>query len=141
MIDNGILNRQLLSLMSTLGHTDSFCICDAGLPTPSGIPVVDLALCQGVPELPLVLEKVLDQFTVERYLVASELKQNNGRYGALIDNMMASHPYHPERKEVTHEEFKAESKNCKFIIRTGDFHAYANVILYSASSDKFISEG
>ena len=64
MIDSGILNRQLLALMSQLGHTDSFCICDAGLPTPNGVPVVDLALCQGVPELPLVLEKVLEQFTV-----------------------------------------------------------------------------
>ena len=140
MIDSGILNRQLLALMSQLGHTDSFCICDAGLPTPNGVPVVDLALCQGVPELPLVLQKVLEQFTVEEYTVASELKKNNPTYAETIDALLAAHPYSPKKQVLTHEDFKEETKNCKFIVRTGDFHAYANVILYSASSDNFVSE-
>ena len=140
MIDSGILNRQLLALMSQMGHTDSFCICDAGLPTPNGVPVVDLAFCQGVPELPFVLEKVLEQYTVEAYTVASELKENNPTYGEKIDSLLNAHPYKPQKQVLTHEDFKEETKKCKFIVRTGDFHAYANVILYSASSDKFVSE-
>lgn len=139
MIDQGILNRQLGELLLCMGHTDTLMICDAGMPLPSGVPVVDLALCEGVPEVYKVLGVILSQFTVEQYVVASELSKTNPMYSANLERLLNGHAYRPQRQEVSHQQLKEMSKACKCIVRTGDFHAYANVILSSASSDRFIT--
>ena len=44
MKKDGLLNPQILSAIAAMGHTEYLVIADAGLPVPSGIPVIDISL-------------------------------------------------------------------------------------------------
>ena len=65
MTRDGILNAQLLSAIAHCGHTQTLVICDAGLPLPPGVPVIDLALVRGVPTFLEALKAVAGQLVVE----------------------------------------------------------------------------
>lgn len=71
----GILNAQLAASIAALGHKDTFLIGDAGMPIPKGVPIVDLALCGGVPSFTQVLDAVLEETVVEHYTLAEEIKE------------------------------------------------------------------
>ncbi|EQC54794.1 hypothetical protein LLT5_00505, partial [Lactococcus cremoris subsp. cremoris TIFN5] len=49
MKKEGILNSELAKIADDLGHTDQVCIGDLGLPVPSGVKKIDLALTRGKP--------------------------------------------------------------------------------------------
>ena len=38
------LNSEILKVLADLGHTDTIVIADCGLPVPSGVKKIDLAL-------------------------------------------------------------------------------------------------
>ncbi|MGB1961888.1 MAG: RbsD/FucU domain-containing protein, partial [Candidatus Puniceispirillaceae bacterium] len=44
-----LLNRHLSQLVASIGHLDEITIADAGLPAPSGVAVIDLAVSPGIP--------------------------------------------------------------------------------------------
>ncbi|XNM77040.1 D-ribose pyranase [Escherichia coli] len=44
-----VLNSDISSVISRLGHTDTLVVCDAGLPIPKSTTRIDMALTQGVP--------------------------------------------------------------------------------------------
>ena len=46
---HGILNSHIAKVLADLGHTDTICISDCGLPVPEGVQKIDLALDFGVP--------------------------------------------------------------------------------------------
>jgi len=46
-----VLNSEISSVISRLGHTDTLVVCDAGLPVPRSTTRIDMALTQGVPRL------------------------------------------------------------------------------------------
>lgn len=46
-----VLNSDISSVISRLGHTDTLVVCDAGLPIPKSTTRIDMALTQGVPSL------------------------------------------------------------------------------------------
>ena len=48
---HGILNSHIAKVLADLGHTDTICISDCGLPVPEGVQKIDLALDFGVPKL------------------------------------------------------------------------------------------
>lgn len=50
MLKNTILNSQLLKVLCQLGHTQTICVCDAGLPIPPESQIIDLAFLPGYPE-------------------------------------------------------------------------------------------
>lgn len=125
MKKRGILNAQLAGYIAALGHKDLFLIGDAGLPIPSGVPVVDLALCGGVPTFEQVLSAVLDETVVEYYYVAEEIMEKNQRLLKLIQTSLSDIEY----DMVPHNKFKEETKHVKFAIRTGEFTPYPNIIL------------
>ena len=77
MKKRGILNAQLSGLIAALGHMDTFMIGDAGMPIPKGVPIVDLALCAGVPTFAQTLDAVLDEAQVEHYTIAEEIAEKN----------------------------------------------------------------
>ena len=52
MITSGIVNPQLLSLLSRVRHTNSLVIADVGFPSWPGLETVDLSLVRGVLFLP-----------------------------------------------------------------------------------------
>ena len=47
MKKDGLLNPQILSAIAAMGHTEYLVIADAGLPVPSGIPVIDIFINPG----------------------------------------------------------------------------------------------
>lgn len=42
-----VLNSEISSVISRLGHTDTLVVCDAGLPIPNSTARIDMALTQG----------------------------------------------------------------------------------------------
>lgn len=41
-----VLNSEISSVISRLGHTDTLVVCDAGLPIPNSTTRIDMALTQ-----------------------------------------------------------------------------------------------
>ena len=127
MKKRGILNAQLSGLIAALGHMDTFMIGDAGMPIPKGIPVVDLALCNGVPTFVQTLDKVLEEAEVEYFTIAEEIVDRNPEVFAHITEKLQEIEY----EKIPHAELKKMSENVRFAIRTGEFTPYANIILRS----------
>jgi len=77
MKKGALLNADISSAISRLGHTDTLVVCDAGLPIPSGPQRIDIALTQGIPAFMQVLNVVTQEMQVEAAILASEIKQHN----------------------------------------------------------------
>ena len=120
-----LLNSALSLAIARLGHGDMIVIADAGLPVPEGTPCIDLAVTRGVPALTQVLAAVLSEMQVERYIVARELRD---RSPAMHDQIVAALPTIPA-DEISHESFKALTRQARAIVRTGECTPYANVAL------------
>ena len=125
MKKDGLLNPQLLSAIAAMGHTEYLVIADAGLPVPSGIPVIDISLIRGIPDFGAVLHSVIDEMVVESFIVADEMAdKSQDTYGTVIEAL----PQVPFRC-IAHEEFKEMAAKAKAVIRTGETTPYANIIL------------
>jgi len=121
----GILNSEISSILSQLGHTDMIVIADCGLPIPDGVKRIDLALTRGVPTFLQTLETVLVEMQVERAVYASEMTEKSPEVLAQMKQQLEQ----VELATVPHERFKELTKQAKAIIRTGECTPYANVIL------------
>lgn len=124
MKKHGILNAQLAGYIAALGHKDLFMIGDAGMPVPKGVPVVDLALCGGVPTFRQTMDAILDETAVEFYTVAEEIREKNP---ALLQYIQRKLPDVPCRM-IPHTELKKLSAQVRFTVRTGEFTPYPNII-------------
>ena len=125
MKKDGLLNPQILSAIAAMGHTEYLVIADAGLPVPSGIPVIDISLIRGIPDFGAVLHSVIDEMVVESFIVADEMAdKSQDTYGTVIEAL----PQVPFRC-IAHEEFKEMAAKAKEVIRTGETTPYANIIL------------
>ena len=125
MKKKGILNAQLSGYIAALGHKDTFMIGDAGMPIPKGIPIVDLALCGGVPTFVQTLDAVLGETEVEAYTVANEIVEKNPVLLKYIHEKLPN----VESIMIPHDKLKEQSVYVKFAIRTGEFTPYPNIIL------------
>lgn len=72
-----VLNADISSVISRLGHTDTVAIGDAGLPVPASTQRIDLALTHGVPGFLQVFGVVIQEMQVEAVTLAEEIKQHN----------------------------------------------------------------
>lgn len=120
----GIINAQLARALARLGHTDTLLICDAGLPLPPGLEVVDLAFELGTPDFGTVLDGVLREIIVERAIAAAEVAEHGPAVHSLLRGKL------PELELVPHEELKRLSRDAKVVVRTGADVPYSNVILH-----------
>ena len=77
MKKTGILNAQLMGLITALGHKDEFMIAAAGMPIPKGVEIGDLALVGGVPSFRQVMDAVLAETCVESYTLAEEIDERH----------------------------------------------------------------
>lgn len=125
MKKSGILNAQLAGYIAALGHKDLFMIGDAGMPIPRGIPIVDLALCGGVPSFRQTMDAILQETEVEYYTIAEEIVLKNPK---LLNYIREKLP-NMEHEMIPHQELKEKSKQVKFAIRTGEFTPFPNIIL------------
>lgn len=125
---SGHLNRDVSRVLASMGHTDSIVVADCGLPVPPGVECIDLSLALGDPPFLRVLDTVLADLAVERAVFASEALERNPAV-ALRARSLAGEKLQVEF--VTHELFKALTRNARAVIRTGEATPYANVILFS----------
>ena len=125
MKKGGILNAQLIGCIAALGHMDLFMVGDAGMPVPKGVPVVDLALCGGVPTFKQTMDAILGETVVEGYTIADEIVEKNPELLAYIREKLQG----AEENFVPHSELKKMSANVRFAVRTGEFTPYPNIIL------------
>jgi D-ribose pyranase len=118
----GIINARLAGALAGLGHTDDVVVCDAGLPIPPGLEIVDLAFRFGVPSFETVLSGVLEELVVEGATAAEEVERNRRSYEFLTTRL-------PDLGFVPHEDLKRMVPGAKLVIRTGEATPYSNVIL------------
>lgn len=128
MRKTALLNSEISSVISTMGHTDMLAIGDCGLPIPKETKRIDLALIKNLPTFIDTLKAVLLELQVEEAMIAVETKDVSPKTFQNIKNQL-------EEKVkitfITHEELKGFLKDCKAVIRTGEQTPYANIILKS----------
>jgi len=126
-----LLNSELSYEISRIGHTASITVCDAGLPIPTGVKRIDLAIENGYPSFIRTLDAVLSELMVEGIVVATEIHEQNKTGFDQMIKLFETHSMAPKVKEVSHEEFKKLTRDSIAIVRTGECTPYANVILKS----------
>lgn len=134
MRETGILNNEICDVLSGLGHTDELIVCDAGFAIPTGIRTVDISLCKDKPTVLDVLDELRKHFSVEKLFVAEEMRQTGPtRFAVLKESLDEEIAV----ETIPHMEFQKRARNVKAVIRTGDFTAYANILLVSGAGDRW----
>lgn len=126
-----LLNSEISSVISRMGHTDHITVGDAGLPIPSDVKRIDLAVEKGVPTFLGTLEVILDELKVEEVVIAKEMEEVSGEFYAKLLKLLEKKCGKITVVEVSHEEFKGITKESKAVVRTGECTPYANIILKS----------
>lgn len=125
MKKNGILNSEIAAVLARLGHTDTICVADCGLPIPEGVKRIDLALTRGHPSFLEVLDAVEADMVIEGITLAAEIKERNPGLDGEIRSRFPS----IEIVYLSHDALKEETASCRAVIRSGEATPYANVIL------------
>lgn len=121
----GTINSHISKVLSDLGHTDTIAIADIGLPIPTGITKIDLAVRKGLPDFLTILSVLLDDMVIEKYFLAEEIIMHNPTiHSKLLEQLEGI-----EVNYISHELFKQRLQHVKVVIRTGEATPYANCIL------------
>ena len=123
----GILNRDVSAMIARTGHFDRIIISDAGFPVPKGVECIDLSIGPNVPKVEDVLKMIGQELPVEQFWFASEYQPSDAERSK---QLLAIFPK-AECLPVPHLEFKQLAYGAFGMIRTGDFHAYGNVMVAS----------
>lgn len=127
MRKTALLNSNLSSVISKMGHTDMIAIGDCGLPIPNETERIDLALINGVPTFIETLKVTLMELEIEEIIIAKETKEISPKLFEEIKEIIGG----VKITFVSHEELKLSLKECKAVVRTGEQTPYANIILKS----------
>jgi D-ribose pyranase len=128
MINNGLLNPQILSLLARVRHTNALVIADRGFPFWPQIETVDLSVVDDLPTVLQLIKAVRANHHFTEAYMAKEFLLNNSRLtqqkfrAALRGTIVRFEP---------HVEFKKRVPYAIGLIRTGDTVQYANTILIS----------
>jgi D-ribose pyranase len=128
MINSGILNPQILSLLARVRHTNALVIADRGFPFWPQIETVDISLVDGVPTVLQVLAATRGNCNFTQAYLAREFQTNNT--AAIREKFTKGLLGVPTTFE-SHVEFKKRVPGAIGLIRTGDMIQYANMILVS----------
>ncbi|MDB6445366.1 MULTISPECIES: D-ribose pyranase [Pseudomonas] len=123
-----LLNVALSRLIASLGHGDKVVIGDAGLPVPPQVELIDLALTPGIPDFISTLKVVLSEMQVQSHVLAEEIYDKQPSALAALETLHAQNAL-GTRELVSHEQFKALSRQARAIIRTGECSPYCNIVL------------
>jgi len=128
MINHGLLNPQILSLLARVRHTNALVIADRGFPFWPMIETVDISVVDDLPSvLQLIAAVRANHHFTQAYQAEEFLKNNNPATRKKFGNALAGIPtvYEP------HVDFKKRVPHAIGLIRTGDTVQYANTILIS----------
>ena len=129
MIQQGILNPDILSLLARVRHTNTLVISDWAFPYWPEIETVDISLTVGIPTVLQVLDLIRSNFKIGEVFMAEEFLVTNSKSvlkafsGAFAGLKVTREP---------HVEFKRRVPLAIGLIRTGDPTKYGNLILESA---------
>lgn len=129
----GILNSDISRVLSYMGHTDTICIGDCGLPIPDETERIDLAVRFGQPSFMEVLKEVGADMKIEKIVLAEGIQTHNPEILQEIEQFFAGNEtgFKQEVEFVLHSDLKRMTNTCKAVIRTGETTPYANIILQS----------
>ncbi|MDP1720067.1 MAG: D-ribose pyranase [Candidatus Nanopelagicaceae bacterium] len=127
MKKTGILNRDIAALVAAMGHYDRLVVSDAGFPIPKGVPCIDLSMGANMPTVLEVLKMIALELEVEQFYFANEILPSPADRALEIQKIFPKAKSFP----VPHVEFKKLALEARGIVRTGDFHAFGNVLLAS----------
>ena len=128
MINHGILNPQILSLLARVRHTNAIVIADRGFPFWPQIETVDISLVADVPTVLQVIAAVRANHNFTQAYQAEEFLKSNTP--AMRQKFAAGLKGMPTTFEP-HVEFKKRVPLAIGLLRTGDTVQYANTILIS----------
>jgi D-ribose pyranase len=128
VINSGVLNPQILSLLARIRHTNALVIADRGFPFWPQIETVDVSVVDDLPTVLQALAAVRGNFNATQAFMAREFQKNNSAATrASFAKGLAGVPV----KFEPHVQFKKRVPGAIGLIRTGDTTQYANVILIS----------
>lgn len=125
----GIINASISTVIAHLEHSDMLTVADAGLPIPSSVQRIDLALKPGVPGFLETLEVVLTEMFVEKAYVSEDILSKSPHIYSGIQKLLGDVPI----ETLPHLDFKLLSGSTKAIIRTAEFTPFANIILVAGA--------
>ncbi len=129
MLQSGIINPHLLSLIARFRHTNRIVICDWAFPYWPEIETVDLALTAGIPRVMDVFPLISESCCIGQIWQATEFLEHN--IPQTRDTWERTFGKIPVTREP-HLSFKKRVPGSIGIIRTGDDTMYGNLILESA---------
>ena len=134
------LNKKFNTAIADMGHGDILIVGDAGFPIDSEEKRVDLAIEQDVPGVSQILELIMSDFIYEKVIVAEEQRLYNPVHFENVCRLSDRCPV----ETVTHEEIiHRYAKEAKYIVRTGAFEPWGNIVLVSGidAAEYFKKEG
>ena len=128
MINHGILNPHLLSLLARVRHTNAIVIADRGFPYWPMIETVDISVVDDLPSVCQLIAAMRANHQFAQAIQAEEFLKNNSpatrqQFAAALNGVSTS--FEP------HVDFKKRVPTAIGLIRTGDTVQYANTILIS----------
>ena len=128
MVNHGILNPQILSLLARVRHTNALVIADRGFPFWPMIETVDISVVDDLPTVLQLIAAMRGNHNFTQAYQAGEFLKNNTP--AMRQKFAAALKGIPTTFEP-HMEFKKRVPHAIGLIRTGDTVQYANTILIS----------
>lgn len=128
-----LLHSEISYEISKMGHTDGITIGDCGLPIPTSVKRIDLAVKRSVPSFVDVFDGITSELYIEEAIFAKEF-QGSDLWSILLEKIAALENLQNNKIAIhylPHEEFKELTASTKCIVRTGECTSYANVILRS----------
>jgi D-ribose pyranase len=137
MKEVGIINRVIARAISEQGHGDLCMVVDAGFAIPKGLEVIDISLACNVPTVIDALIALEKYFSVEKMILAKQTKDSNPTFFHTVSKVWGDDL---DIEIIDHSELKKMAQTVKFVIRTGDFTAFGNVVLVSGAGDRWYLE-
>jgi D-ribose pyranase len=128
MINHGILNPQILSLLARVRHTNAIVIADRGFPFWPMIETVDVSIVDDLPTVLQLIKALRANHNFTQAYMTKEFQKNN--FKKTQDDFSRALKRIPTKFEP-HVEFKKRVPLAIGLIRTGDTTQYANTILIS----------
>ena len=128
MLQSGIINPQVLSLVARIRHTNTLVIADWAFPHWTEIEIVDISLTPGIPTVLEGLDLLKPNFKIGEIWQAAEFLDTNppdviAKFNSAFGDTKVS--------REPHIDFKKRVPQAIGLIRTGDPTAYGNIILES----------
>ncbi|MDP4121201.1 MAG: RbsD/FucU domain-containing protein [Bacillota bacterium] len=134
MKKTGVLNAELMAALTKARHKDAIVIVDAGMPVPACANLVDISFIRGVPSLTDTLRGVLSEVVVESVAYYEPMARYNPALLECLQGIFRRQKVEP----VSSADFKKICENAIVVVRTAEYGACSNLILYSASGlDEF----